>query len=208
MISLTEKYFPFAFDSKLFLFLVAGFIGAPVFGTMTFCGGYYLTAIVQGHEARIFYCGVSINDRLPFSYWMPAIGILTPIIIGLLGCLLLFLNRKTFTDSALQFSQWFMIFLSMFLMRQLDNNSFRLLKYFFSGDFSNHAVDGYLSAHFGFPSSAIDVLMSVIGIIILLTIIFRFIPFTQRLTFCLSGIIGAPLGYYLWLIQFGKYILP
>jgi hypothetical protein len=49
---------------------------------------------------------------------------------------------------------------------------------------------------------------ALIGIIILAVVIFKFIPIKQRLTFMAAGLAGGVTGFVLWLILFGKMIMP
>ena len=46
-----------------------------------------------------------------------------------------------------------------------------------------------------------------IGLLVAFYIIFKYIPYNQRFTFIVSGLIGGILGFYFWLILFGKFIL-
>jgi hypothetical protein len=53
----------------------------------------------------------------------------------------------------------------------------------------------------------IEIITGIIALGILL-IVLTWLPKKMVLTFMLSGIVGGILGYYLWLIKFGKYIMP
>jgi hypothetical protein len=46
------------------------------------------------------------------------------------------------------------------------------------------------------------------GALVLAIIIFKIIPSAQRLTFIVAGLTGGMAGYVLWLVVFGKCIMP
>ena len=203
-----QNYLPITFEAKLFIFLVIGFFVATVAGTMSFVLGYFLAGKLQGHDVIINYCGAYCKDELPQSFLFSSSGVLTPILIGIAGLIILFLRRKNFTEAPLSFPQWMLVFASLFLLRQLDNFSFAILRFLATGNFRCRNADTYVSELLNLPSQFIQVLMVIVGIITLAIIVFRFIPKTQRFTFLLSGIVGGVGGYYLWFLQLGKIILP
>ncbi len=203
-----HKYLPITFDAKLFLILVLGFIVATVVGTMSYALGYYLIGETQGHEVIINYRGAFCYDELPHSLLFSASGILTPIIIGSIGLIVLFLRRKTFIGEKLLFGQWILIFIAMFLLRQSDNFAYAVLRYFVTGKFRCQNADTYIAELLNLPIQSIQLTMVAIGLIVLSFIVFRFIPKNQRFTFLLAGIVGGIGGYYLWFYELGKKILP
>ena len=174
-----QKFLSITFDAKLFIFLVIGFFVATVSGTMSYALGYYLIGTMQGHEVIINYCGAFSIDELPKSFLFSSSGILAPILIGIAGLIILFLRRKNFTEARLNFSQWILVFASLFLLRQLDNFSFAVLRFLVTGNFRCRNADTYVSELLNLPSQFIQVSMVVIGIITLAIIVFRFIPKIQ-----------------------------
>lgn len=203
-----QKYLPITFDIKLFLFLVLGFIVATVVGTMSFAFGYFLVGEMQGHDVRIFYQGADFLDDRPGSFLLSISGMLTPILIGIFGVILLIFNRRKFEVEKLSFQLWLLIFLSLFIMRQLDNFSFGILRFLATGKLHFPCAETNLAYRLNLPGQSIQFFMVIVGLIVLSIVIFKFIPKAQRLTFIIAGIVGGASGFYLWLIEFGKKILP
>lgn len=54
----------------------------------------------------------------------------------------------------------------------------------------------------------ISTTLGVIGLIIPLFVIFKFIPNRMRLTFILSGLLGGVIGFILWMNILGPKLLP
>lgn len=203
-------------DKRLLAFLTVGFILATVMGTLTHECGHYLVAKSLGYDAKINYAfthwtksnpdqAINTSDNL----WITLGGPLETMLTGTFGLTLLFLLRKSFQPTQkLSFGQWSVIFISLFWLRQTANYIVWLGDYFFSGQFSNRSDEIKLARQLQLPDWIISAPTATIGAIVLTTIIFKFIPTKQRLTFILSGLIGGVTGYILWLRLPGRMIMP
>jgi len=148
------------------------------------------------------------NKIIHKGNFITSVSILTPVLIGTIGFILLIIFRRRYKDkSSLSFWQWGLIFKSLFWLR----SSFMLVcgligmiiyKFGFS-----RLNDHHVSILFGWSPFLYPVLSGSIGLIILATVVFKFIPKEQRLTFLVSGLFGGISGIYLWAFL-GKLILP
>ena len=60
---------------------------------------------------------------------------------------------------------------------------------------------------FNFETGTTLSVTAILALIILIVIIYKFIPRQQLFTFLISGLIGGVSGYYLWMIVFGKILM-
>ena len=143
------------------------------------------------------------------GFWITLGGPLETVLTGTIGLLFLFAFRKSFDNvTKLTFRQWFLIFVSLFWLRQTANLFTWVGSYFVKGEFSQRGDEIHLAHHFNLPEWTIITLTAIIGAIVLSIIIFKFVPTKQRLTFIASGLVGGIAGYILWLELFGKVIMP
>lgn len=142
-------------------------------------------------------------------FWIILGGPLETILTGTIGLVFLFSFRKSFDKvTKLSFRQWFLIFISLFWMRQTVNLITWVGGYIVKGEFSQRGDEIKLAHHLNMPEWTIATLTAIIGAIILSIIIFKFVPKRQRLTFFTSGLVGGTIGYIFWLELFGKLIMP
>ncbi len=141
--------------------------------------------------------------------WITLGGPLQTMITGTLAfILLLILKGKLISENNVKFRGWLLIFLSLSWLRQVANLFVGLLFYFNRGYISYRGDEVRLSIYSGINIWSIDIITAIIGVIILLIITFKIIPRRLILTFLSAGLLGGIAGYYLWIIKFGKYILP
>ncbi len=203
-------------EIKLFLLLFTAFIIATVFGTVSHEFGHYLAAKMLGYNARINYGstfwypkypGEVINAKDAFLFTLG--GPVQTMLTGTLGLILLMIFYKSFNSGGhLNFTQWVIIFLSLFWLRQLANLVTWIMHYISSGHFSYRADEIRLALYLQIPFWIIMTITAMIGLIVLLLVIFKIIPSKQRLTFITAGFTGGITGYFLWLVLFGKYLMP
>jgi len=145
------------------------------------------------------------TDYIIFTLGGPVLTMLTSII----GLLMLFFFRKKYIEAIqLVFWQWLIVFISLFWLRQSANMFVGLFFHLINGRAGTCGDEYVLARDFGLPVESLSIITGLIGLIILTIVVFKFIPVKQRFTFLISGLIGGVAGYYLWLIQFGKIILP
>ena len=145
------------------------------------------------------------NEYIIFTLGGPLQTMLTSI-IGLF--ILFFFKKKYFDAIGLVFWQWLIVFISLFWLRQSANMFTGLFFHLINGRAGTMSDEIKLARDFGLPPETLSIITGVIGLIILAIVVFNFIPLKQRFTFLISGLIGGVAGYYLWLIQFGKIIMP
>ena len=143
------------------------------------------------------------------SFWITLGGTMQTILTGTIGLFLLCVFRKRYYSATkLSFPMWLLIFVSLFWLRQAANFFVGAAKFLIHGSFSSHSDEVVLAHRMNMPEWTISTITASIALIILAIVIFRFIPIKQRLTFMLAGIVGGVSGYLLWLIYFGKIIMP
>ena len=135
-------------------------------------------------------------------------GPLQTMITGTIGLIFLMIYRKkVFSSDKTSFAGWLLVFCSLFWLRQSANSVLWTLAYLFTGEKSMRGDEMKLARYFNFNIWTIHEVTAIIGFIVLFIVI-RMLPKNQVLTFLAAGLVGGISGYYLWLIQFGKYILP
>jgi len=143
------------------------------------------------------------------NFWITLGGPLQTMLTGSIGLVLLFFIRKTFNNrTELSIRQWFYIFISLFWLRQIANFATWIGGNFFKLGTLPRGDEFRLARMLQLPEWTLISLTALIGAIILTVIIFKFIPIKQRITFIISGLLGGITGYILWLILFGKYLMP
>jgi hypothetical protein len=203
-------------DIRLFIALFFAFIAATVIGTVAHECGHYLVAKYLGYDAEISYA---------YSDWQPTVinldkierdnlyillgGPVQTLLTGTTGFILLLFSRHSFTaTSRLSARQWAIIFLSLFWLRPTANMVIWVGAYLLTGYFSSKGDEIGIANYLELPNWTIACFTAVIGAIILAIVVFKFIPQKQRFTFIISGLAGGVTGYLLWIVWFGKYIMP
>ena len=101
-----------------------------------------------------------------------------------------------------------MIFLSLFWLRQLANLVMLFAMYFITGKIILRADEFRIAKYLQLPTLSIITIKGILAAIILVIVVFKFIPSKQRFTFLLSGFAGGIAGYIFWIELLGKYIMP
>jgi hypothetical protein len=131
-----------------------------------------------------------------------------PIFIGTIALIFLFIFKRKYSNiESLKFKQWILIFLSLFWLR----SAFNLWGTSIVNALTNHKfsfMDTFISYHYGWSPNVFPIVSGILGTIVLILVIFVFIPKQQRFTFILSGLFGGLSGFFLWFFFLGKHILP
>lgn len=201
------------FDTRLFFYLTAGFIIATAFGTFTHELGHYSIAKYLGYDAYINYKSTHFSPDQNMSqeheFWIVLGGPALTILAGTIGFAIILIYRKSYRIAEkLSPTQWFLIFIALFWLRQLSNFTLQLFGYFRNGEFSSASDEMKLDRYLNFQPLSISTASALCALGVLITICFKFIPANDRFTFILAGIIGGFSGYYLWMQLIGKLILP
>ncbi len=203
-------------DKRLFIWLFIAFIIATIIGTLTHESGHYIVAKCLGYDAGINYYSTwwaksSPNQVVNPSddFWFTLGGPIETMLTGTIGLVFLFSFRKSFASATkLSSGQWFLVFVSLFWLRQTANLVLWVGGYFFTGKFSQRGDEIILAHYLQLPDWTISTLTAIIGTVVLTIITFKFVPTKQRPTFIASGLTGGITGYVLWLVLFGKYLMP
>jgi hypothetical protein len=202
-------------NAKLFFTLFTGFVAATIIGTVSHESGHYIAAKFLGLNAHIGYAYtryfptdnqhcLTHKERFLFTIGGP---ILT-LIAGTIGLFLIIFKRKSFKKDKLTIYQWLMIFLSMFWLRQSANLIMGLIYRLFYRCGTSHSDEIRIDFYLNLPYETVSVITGLIGFIILAYITFWLVPKKQRLTFLAAGLTGGISGFVLWIVYFGKYIMP
>lgn len=196
--------------------LIIAFMVTIIIGTVSHEAGHYITAKALGYHARINYMSTTDitpsegrladpKERILITLGGPAQTLLT----GTIGLILLYTSRRSFQSvSKLNLRQWIIVFISLFWLRQTANFVVWISGYFIKGQFSTRGDEIKLARYFNLPDATIISVSAFVGAIVLLIVLFKFIPITQRVTFIFSGLLGGIAGYLIWFGVLGKLILP
>ena len=200
----------FKIDKRLLFLLSLTFIGATVIGTISHEFGHYLAAKIMGLDAHINYAmtWLTNNNQMSFSQeaWFTLAGPLQTMLTGTIGFFFLYCSPKP--TSQLSPGQWTLVFLTLFWLRQSANFIVVAGTSILTGKTRETEDEIKLSHYLNWPEWSIISASGLAGFIVLAFVLFKFIPKSQRLTFILSGLIGGISGYLLWLVYFGKLIMP
>jgi hypothetical protein len=150
-----------------------------------------------------------ILSEQDYNYFLiTAGGPLQTMIAGTIGLLLLLLYRRKFSNTSnLSFTQWVMVFLSLFWLRELFDVVVAIIR-----KCAGHAWmegDEFKMANaLNWPTWSIFTTTSIVSLLVLWVVVFRFIPAKQRLTFIIAGFTGGLTGAYLWLVLLGPKLMP
>jgi len=212
-----NKYIIYKIDLRLLLWLIFAFIIATIVGTVSHEYGHYLTYQLAGVDAEVHYVSTSLIIPDDFdgiisrkdAFLMTLGGPLQTLFTGSIGLSLLYFYRKKIIFlEKLNMIHWFYIFLALFWLRQTANFVLWTTKYLTHGYLSQQMDEVKLALNLGIPEWSIIFPTAILGFFITILVIFGYIPIKQRFTFIVSGLIGGVLGFYLWLVLFGKIIMP
>lgn len=142
------------------------------------------------------------------NFWIILAGPLETTITGTFGLALLFAFRKKYiTPQKVHLIGWTSIFISLFWLREVANLFMAAIAFLISGKPSQRGDEMRLANYLNINIWSIQIISGLIGIGILV-IVLRLLPRAILLTFLISGLVGGILGYYLWLIKFGQFIMP
>lgn len=142
------------------------------------------------------------------SFWIILGGPLQTMLTGTIGfILLLSYRKKIMTTVRVRFAGWLIIFMALFWLRQVANLFVGIASVLVKGQTTIRGDEMSLAYLSGINIWSIQILTGLLGIGVLIQVI-RMLPNNKVLTFLISGLVGGSVGYYLWLVQFGPYILP
>ncbi len=204
------------FDKKLFWWLFITFICSTIIGTLSHECGHYFIAKWLGYDPNLHFARTSWRSEAIDEYtqanhgfWILISGPLQTLSIGTLGLVLLYLYRQTFYQTnSLSISQWVIIFLSLFWTRQFANYAIWTWNKLSSTNFKSNSDEIQIARQLQLPEGVILTFSALIGLIVLVVVIFRFIPEKLRLSFMSAGLFGGVFGYIVWMKWLGPWLIP
>jgi hypothetical protein len=143
------------------------------------------------------------------GFWIILGGPLETMLTGTIGLLFLFISRRKFQSSdPLTLLQWILVFMSLFWLRQTANWFTGFWSYLVKNPFIPRGDEFRIALALHLPLWSVITATAVLGAAVLTLVVFKIIPLRQRLTFLLAGLAGGVSGYLLWIVWFGKYIMP
>lgn len=203
-------------DIKLLFYLTVGFI-LSVFGGVVFHElGHYLAIRIIGIDAEIRYMSthfvrnenfrvISKSENLFTSSGGPFVTILTGTIGGVL---LLRYSTEILKMNQLTFKYWLFVFLSLSWMRQIGYFVVAYGSFILTGNIPNGGDENIIAHLLNINTWSIISITAIIGSVIVLLVVFKFIPIRQRTTFLIASTIGSSIGCIMWFGFLGKILLP
>ncbi len=149
--------------------------------------------------------GIETKNDLIFD----AAGPIQTMLTGTIGFILLFIYRKNFFASQkLNLKQWLLIICSLFWLREVFNTTMAICSFIITKDSDFSGDEFILSQHYSLPSFTFPIITAIIGIVICLIVVFKFIPTTQRKIFIGAGLLGVTIGFGLWMYVVGPSLMP
>jgi hypothetical protein len=151
-----------------------------------------------------------INKYNKAGIWITWGGPLQTMLTGTIGLIMMiFLRRRYFSSERLSFWLWFMIFITLFWLRQTTNFVMAIITRIIRGPtIKGFGDESGLARYSHLPIWSISAITGFIGLAILTLVVIKFIPIKQRLTFVSAGLVGGVSGFVFWLVLFGKMIMP
>jgi len=145
------------------------------------------------------------DDKL----WITLGGPIQTMITGLIGFLVLYLRKETWTKSSFGIINWIAVFMGLFWSRQIFNLLIGIFNYLFGHASTPFGGDeAKISNILNMPSGTIGIVTGIIGMVVCSIIVFKVVPKHDRLIFLLLGIFGSAIGYMIWFEIIGPKILP
>ena len=142
--------------------------------------------------------------------WLNIGGPLQTITTGLIGFGLL-LRRRKFHALLFNRTDWLLVFLSLFWLRQPFNLLMAITSKILLGNesfFGTGNDEVKIARELNIWDGAVSISTAIIGLAISLFVIFKIVPQPSRSKFILGGLIGGIVGFILWMYILGPLILP
>lgn len=134
-------------------------------------------------------------------------GPLQTIFTSFLGLLILY-KRKSNSKLSFNTWDWFGVFLSLFILREVFNTVSAGIKMLFF-DNSNFTGDEFrISQYLGLNEWIIPLITAIFASLIVFWVIFKAIPKQYRNSFIVAGFVGGLIGFAIWFGFLGPLVLP
>jgi hypothetical protein len=149
------------------------------------------------------------NEKSNNDLFITIGGTLQTTLTGTIGLLILIWRRKIICKKGMRTLDWLVVFLSLFWLREVFNLVTSIGGELISPNGTWFGGDElYISRDLNLWSGTIPIILATIGTVIAIYVVFKIIPKKIRLTFILSGFVGAIMGFILWMHIIGPKILP
>jgi hypothetical protein len=149
------------------------------------------------------------NEKSNNDLFITIGGTLQTTSTGTIGLLFLIWRRKIICKKGMRTLDWLVVFLSLFWLREVFNLVTSIGGELISPNGTWFGGDElYISRDLNLWSGTIPIILATIGTVIAIYVVFKIIPKKIRLTFILSGFVGAIMGFILWMHIIGPKILP
>lgn len=129
--------------------------------------------------------------------WIAIGGPAQTILTSIIGLVILYLRRERLKIS-FKIIDWLAVFLSLFILRLVFNFITALYSTLMYSTSNFDGDEFNISRLMGYNEWLVPSMAMIFGLIIVLIVVFRFIPLKYRFTFIVSGLIGGILGYIIW----------
>lgn len=143
----------------------------------------------------------------PNSFWVALGGPSQTILTSLIGFWIL-LYRKSRNKEYFVLLDWLGVFLALFILREVFNWTFAMIKFLLYGKTNFNGDEFRLSQMLGCNEWLIPTLTMIPAIVLSLYVVFKVIPLKYRFSFIVAGFIGGILGFFIWLEWLGPQIMP
>ena len=151
---------------------------------------------------------IAIQKYQADKFWIALGGPLQTMLTGSIGLILLLVyQHKYITAHRVSPTGWALVFMALFWLRQVANLFVAGMLFLMKGQPTLRGDEIGLALHLDLNMWAIVMITGLLGLAVLL-IVLKLLPKTILFTFLLSGLTGGLLGYYLWLVKYGQYIMP
>jgi hypothetical protein len=146
------------------------------------------------------------------SMLISAAGPLQTMITGSIGFFILFLYGKRFKiQDEITFGGWIWIYITLFWLRQSANFVMATIMWMLKGFKTSGTPRGdelFLALDLHLPVYSIAFGSSFLGTLVLIWVVFFYLPKNKIVTFLSGGLVGGVSGFLIWFAWLGKYILP
>lgn len=127
---------------------------------------------------------------------------------GTIGLVLLLSQWRNFKRAErLGSTQWLIVFLTLFWLRQVMNFMIGIGTAALTGSFPRNGDEAQLALHYGLPFWTINAVTFIPAVAVCI-LAFSALPKSQRGSFLTAMIIGAPAAYFLWFEILGPVLMP
>lgn len=143
----------------------------------------------------------------PHAFWVTLGGPIQTILTSIIGLMILY-YRKSRKKDFFVLLDWLGVFLALFILREVFNWVFAMMKYLLYEKTNFNGDEFRLSQMLDLNEWVVPTMTLVPALLISLYIIFKVIPLKYRFSFIIAGLVGGILGFFIWLDWLGPQLMP